>query len=73
MNNTKCIQIIKNFIMQKGSDEKLERLIEGIERGNTLFLDLIPTDLIKDLIPEATGLKWTRRADYDKDLCVQKI
>ncbi len=72
MNNTKCIHIIKDFIRQKGPDERLERLIEGIEKEDTLFLDLIPTDLIKDLMPEATDLKWTRGADYGNDLWVQK-
>lgn len=62
MANNKCIQIIEGYINQNGTTDELVNLQKGIEK-NLLLLDLIPTDLIKDLMPESTGLKWTRKPD----------
>ncbi len=63
MNNAKCINIIKSYLKKNGNSESLEVLINGIEKENVLFLDLIPTDLIKDLMPESIGLTWGRTVD----------
>ncbi len=65
MTNKKCIQIVENHINKNGKDETLEKLLQGIEKENILFLDLIPTDLIKDLMPESTDLKWIRSSDWN--------
>ncbi len=66
MENKKCIEIIEGYINQNGTTEELLYLQKGIEK-NVLLLDLIPTDLIKDLMPESDGLIWTRKADVLKN------
>ena len=62
-NNTTCIQIVKRYIEKKGASTELEILLNGIEKENFLYLDMIPTDLMKELMPKSTQLKWTRKAD----------